>query len=61
MQLRASLVPYTYTSARRAFDTGIAIVSPLYFYWPELEQSFAFRTQYMFGTETPRRVRGGGA
>lgn len=41
MQFRSKLTPYLYTSARRAYDTGIAIVSPLYYYWPKLEAAYA--------------------
>jgi alpha-glucosidase (family GH31 glycosyl hydrolase) len=29
MQLRSRLMPYLYTAARRSYDTGISMVSPL--------------------------------
>jgi hypothetical protein len=49
LQFRAKLVPYLYTSARRAYDTGISIVSPMYYYWPQFREMFTFQTQYMLG------------
>ena len=51
MQLRARLMPYLYTSARRAYDTGISMVSPLYYYWPEQEETYNIKTQYMLGDD----------
>jgi hypothetical protein len=49
LQFRAKLVPYLYTSARRAYDSGISIVSPLYYYWPQYREMFTYKTQYMLG------------
>lgn len=60
LRLRAALVPYAYTAAREAFDSGIGLTRPLYYYWPEeagaypesmdglLGQTPGTR-QYMFG------------
>lgn len=49
MQLRLKLVPYLYTAARVAFDTGVSVCSPLYYHWPFEDAAYEFKTQYMFG------------
>jgi alpha-glucosidase (family GH31 glycosyl hydrolase) len=49
MQFRLKLLPYLYSSARRAFDTGVSIASPLYYYWPDADAAYSFSTQYMLG------------
>eukprot|EP01097_Dermamoeba_algensis_P005529 TRINITY_DN3517_c0_g5_i3.p1 TRINITY_DN3517_c0_g5~~TRINITY_DN3517_c0_g5_i3.p1 ORF type:complete len:382 (-),score=101.55 TRINITY_DN3517_c0_g5_i3:62-1207(-) len=53
MLLRSSLVPYLYTAARKAYDTGIAILSPLYYRFPEAEEAYLdeFMNQYFFGDQ----------
>jgi hypothetical protein len=47
--LRYALLPYIYTYARQAYDTGISLCSPLYYNWPENEESYTFKNEYMFG------------
>jgi alpha-glucosidase (family GH31 glycosyl hydrolase) len=49
LQFRAKLVPYLYTSARVAYDTGVSIVHPMYYHWPEYREAYTFKTQYMLG------------
>jgi len=51
LQLRNNLAPYIYTQARIAFDTGVAIVHPLYYDYPEVEQAYSYSHQYMFGDD----------
>jgi alpha-glucosidase (family GH31 glycosyl hydrolase) len=51
MQFRARLTPYLYTSARRAYDTGVSMVSPMYYYWPHHEEAYSIKTQYMLGDD----------
>ena len=51
LQFRAKLVPYLYTSARHAYDSGISIVSPLYYHWPLYHESYSFKQQYMLGQD----------
>jgi len=48
-QFRYALVPYLYTEARRTYDTGVAFLRPLYYDWPEAEQAYAAKNEYMFG------------
>ncbi|MGH7596928.1 MAG: TIM-barrel domain-containing protein [bacterium] len=47
--LRYALIPYIYTAARQAYDTGIAICRPMYYEYPEIEAAYEFKNQYMFG------------
>ncbi|MEN6385833.1 MAG: TIM-barrel domain-containing protein [Phycisphaerales bacterium] len=47
--LRYALLPYIYTSARQAYDTGISICRPMYYDWPENEEAYSFKTEYMYG------------
>ncbi len=49
--LRYSLLPYIYTAAREAYDHGISICHPMYYDYPEAEEAYKFRSQYMFGGE----------
>ena len=41
LALRLALVPYLYTSARQAHDSGMAAVHSLYLDWPSLPQARA--------------------
>lgn len=51
MRLRYDLSPYIYTAARQAYDTGVSICRPLYYYWPESDQAYEWKQQYMFGDD----------
>ena len=46
---REALVPYTYTAARQAYETGVSICRPMYYDYPEADEAYACRTQYMYG------------
>ncbi|MDR3724375.1 MAG: glycoside hydrolase family 31 protein [Terracidiphilus sp.] len=48
-QLRYALEPYTYTEARRTYDTGVAFVRPLYYDWPESSEAYTAKNEYLFG------------
>ena len=48
-QLRYTLVPYIYTAARQAYDTGVSICRPLYYEWPEENKAYTVEDEYMFG------------
>jgi len=50
-QLRYALIPYVYTAARRAFDSGVSIVHPLYYDWPNAGEAYAFPGEYRFGED----------
>ncbi len=49
--LRYSLIPYIYTFARKAYDTGVSICRPMYYEYPEIEEAYKFKDQYFFGDE----------
>lgn len=49
--LRYALIPYIYTAAREAFDTGISMCRPMYYDYPEEENAYNFKTQFMFGND----------
>lgn len=51
LRLREQLAPYLYTAARVAYDTGLSIVRPLYIDYPEMQNSYNFPQEYMFGSE----------
>lgn len=37
--------------AKKAHDTGLSIVRGLFFEWPEIDQSYSFSGQYMYGDD----------
>ena len=49
--LRYALIPYIYTEARRTYDTGAAFLRPLYYDWPEMEQAYTVKNEYLFGEQ----------
>ena len=50
-QLRYALQPYIYTEARRTYDTGVAFFRPLYYDWPEANDAYTSKDEYLFGNE----------
>lgn len=50
-KLRYALIPYIYTQARTAYDTGISMCRPLYYEWPEEDEAYAREGEYMFGND----------
>jgi alpha-glucosidase (family GH31 glycosyl hydrolase) len=51
MQLRYRLLPYSYTYSRMAHETGVSLVRGTYVEYPEQEQAYTYRHQYMYGRE----------
>ena len=49
IRLRYTLSPYIYTFAREAFDTGVSICRPLYYFWPESKEAYDYNEEYLFG------------
>lgn len=49
--LRERLIPYTYTYSRIAHETGMPIVRGLYLDYPDQEQSYTFKEQYLYGRD----------
>jgi alpha-glucosidase len=50
-QLRYAMEPYLYTEARRTYDTGIAFLRPLYYDWPEANEAYTSKNEYLFGDQ----------
>jgi hypothetical protein len=51
IKLRYSLIPYIYTAAREAYDSGISILRPMYYDYPKEKIAYNLKNQYMFGDE----------
>jgi len=49
--LRKALLPYIYTAAREAYDTGISLCRPMYYDNPHADEAYEFKGQYMFGND----------
>ncbi|MBN1155285.1 DUF5110 domain-containing protein [candidate division KSB1 bacterium] len=50
-QLRYALIPYIYTMARKAHDSGISICRPMYYDYPDDAAAYNYPNQYMFGDD----------
>ena len=48
---RYAMIPYIYTEARRTYDTGVAFLHPLYYDWPEANEAYDMKDEYVFGSE----------
>lgn len=51
MRMRGAFVPYLYTLAREAYDTGLPLARAMYLGWPESRDAYRFDRQYMLGDE----------
>ena len=51
MQLRHALIPYIYSMAWRAHQTGLSLVTPMYYGNMDSAEAFKAKNQYFFGTE----------
>ena len=49
LRLRASLVPYLYSLAHGAHAEGTPLCKPMYIDFPQLEQAYDFKNQYILG------------
>lgn len=49
--LRAALVPYIYTNAREAYETGVSLMRPMYYVSPDNPLTYSYDHQYMFGND----------
>jgi hypothetical protein len=50
LRLREALVPYTYTLARQAYDTGLPLTRPLYLDYPALSEAYQHAGEYLYGS-----------
>ena len=51
IMMRYAMIPYIYTAARKAYDTGVSICRPMYYDYPESPEAYDFKEQYMFGDD----------
>jgi alpha-glucosidase len=51
LRQRYEMIPYIYTEARAAFDTGLSLCRPMYYEWPEREEAYQAKDQYLFGSQ----------
>jgi hypothetical protein len=51
LRLREALVPYTYTMAREANQTGLPIVRPMYLDYPAQDAAYSATGEYMYGDD----------
>jgi alpha-glucosidase (family GH31 glycosyl hydrolase) len=49
-QLRYAMQPYIYTEARHTYDTGVAFLRPLYYDWPNADEAYNNKQEYIFGS-----------
>ena len=48
---RYAMLPYVYTEARGTYDTGVAFLHPLYYDWPEENEAYDMKGEYVFGSQ----------
>ena len=48
---RRAMIPYIYTMVRKAHDEGLSLCRPLYYEWPDCQEAYTFRNEYMFGDQ----------
>lgn len=51
LRLRHRLIPYLYTMNHRTHTQGISLIEPLYYAYPDEEQAYQMRNEYLFGSE----------
>lgn len=51
IRLRYTLAPYIYNAARQTYDTGVSMCRPMYYYYPECNEAYDNKEQYMFGDD----------
>ncbi len=49
INLRYQLSPYIYAATHNTYTTGVSLLHPLYYDYPNEELAYEFKTQYMFG------------
>ncbi|MEZ0068111.1 alpha-glucosidase (family GH31 glycosyl hydrolase) [Streptacidiphilus sp. MAP12-20] len=49
LRLREALVPYSYTLAKQAQDTGLPMVRALYLNYPESPEAYSYDREYLYG------------
>ncbi|CMY79953.1 glycosyl hydrolase%2C family 31 [Streptococcus pneumoniae] len=45
------MIPYLYTMNVKTHEEGAPLISPIYYFYPENDESYNVPNQYFFGTE----------
>lgn len=48
---RYAMAPYIYTASREAYDSGVSLMRPLYYAWPDEAKAYDAGNEYMFGND----------
>ncbi len=51
MRLRHALIPYLYSMAWQTHQTGLSLITPIYYQYPHTKAAYSLPNQYFFGTE----------
>lgn len=51
IEQRYAMSPYIYTNARNTTETGVSLCRPMYYDYPDREEAYDFRNEYMFGDD----------
>lgn len=51
LRLRHKMIPYIYAMNYRSYNEGRALCEPMYYSYPEIEESYENKNEYMFGSE----------
>lgn len=51
LRLRSQLIPYIYTESYKYSKTGLPLIQPLYYRYPEIYDEPLYKNEYYFGTE----------
>ena len=51
LRLRHKLIPYIYAMNYRSYNDGRALCEPMYYEYPELNESYEAKNEYFFGSE----------
>lgn len=49
LRFRHSLIPYIYTANYENFKNSVPVCRPLYYAWPNREEAYSVKNQYLFG------------
>ena len=64
LRQRHRMMPYLYTMNYRAYKEDIPLILPMYYEYPEVQEAYQMKNQYMFGSEllvspiTEKRISG---
>lgn len=51
LNLRHRLIPYIYTESYKYSETGLPLIQPVYYRYPEIYDELDYKNEYYFGTE----------